>query len=194
MTQEIGKQQDDQGMGDAARSPVGEQGAEHRSAAGLPRGALTADQLIQQQHSRDATVTGAQLRPAQGGGSTATDAAKVSAANVERMPRLRDRVLWIWPVAGICVTALVGELAGPFGALLTALVMTTGLLVFVGEGILSVRVRLISSLVAILLAAALVVAHLDRVAPFFTCVSHCSTIPASPHHSSEPQPSASSSR
>ena len=193
MTQESGKQQADQGMGDAARSPVGGQGAEHTSAAGLPRGALTVDQLLRQ-HSRDATVTGAPLRPTQGGGSTATDAAEVSAANVERMPRLRDRVLWIWPVAGICVTALVGELAGPFGALLTALVMTTGLLVFVGEGILSVCVRLISSMVAILLAAALIVAHLDGFAPFFTCVSHCSTSPASPHPSSKPHPSASSSR
>lgn len=58
-------------------------------------------------------------------------------------PRVRDRLLWVWPVVLIVALAVLGQYFGSFGVLLAGTGVTGVIVLFVGVGELGVRTLLI---------------------------------------------------
>jgi hypothetical protein len=76
-------------------------------------------------------------------------------------PRKRDRLLWLWPVVAVFIMALSGAVFGAFGTLLTAVVVLSALILFVGEDneVMGIRLRLGITVLALVLAAGLIVGN-----------------------------------
>lgn len=78
------------------------------------------------------------------------------ANNADPGPRRRDRWLWLWPALAVASMAVAGATFGPLGTLLTAVVTVATLVIYVGEEVLSTRLRLGVAVAALVVAAAIV--------------------------------------
>lgn len=92
------------------------------------------------------------------------DRAGTAAAAPKASPgtRIRDSLLWLWFVLTVGLMAVAGSLWGQFGALLAAVVLTVGIILFAGYGIVPPRPLLAVFAVAVLAVAGLLVARLQR--------------------------------
>lgn len=67
--------------------------------------------------------------------------------------RVRDSLLWLWFVITVASMAAAGTLWGQFGALLAAVVLTAGIILFAGYAIVPARALLVVFVVAVFAAA-----------------------------------------
>ncbi len=79
--------------------------------------------------------------------------------------RKRDRYLWLWPVLAFVVLALAGQVWGPYGALLAAMLEIATILLLFTEGEAGRHIRLPVATASVAVVATVVVIHpseLDR--------------------------------
>lgn len=79
-------------------------------------------------------------------------------------PRIRDRLLWAWPVCTVAALSIAGAAFGPYGTTLAMLVLVPTLVLYVGDEAMSQRSRLALATAALVLIAVTVVGHLTGLA------------------------------